>query len=149
VRTEDEWHALCAAMGNPALAADPRFADRASRQRHAAELDALLETWTKPQDAQSLSERLRTRGVAAFKSLNSVDLVSSDHLWRRGFFQHVSDPVRGEMSITGAPWRLSVTPAKVTRSAPRLGEHNDYVFGELLGLSAAERERLVAEKIVY
>ncbi len=149
VRTQDEWHALCAAMGNPALAADPRFVDRAARQQHAAELDVLLEAWTKPQDAQELGERLRARGVAAFKSLNSIDLVSSDHLWRRGFFQHVSDPARGEMSIAGAPWRLSLTPAKITRSAPRLGEHNDYVFGELLGLSEAERERLVAEKIVY
>lgn len=149
VRTDDEWQALCAAMDSPALAADPRFVDRASRQRHAAELDALLEAWTRPQDAHELGERLRARGVAAFKSLNSVDLVSSDHLWRRGFFQRVSDPVRGEMSIIGAPWRLSLTPARVTRSAPRLGEHNDYVFGELLGLSAAERERLVAEKVVY
>ncbi len=149
VRTDPEWHALCAAMNAPALAADARFVDRAARQRHAEELDTLIGTWTSEQDAQDLGERLRARGVAAFKSLNSVDVVSSDHLWRRGFFCHVNDPVRGEMSIAGAPWRLSQTPAKVSRSAPRLGEHNDYVFGELLGLSAAERERLVAEKIVY
>ena len=149
IATDAEWHALCEAMGNAALASDPRFADRAARQTHAQELDTLLADWTRPQGAQELSDRLRACGIAAFKSLNSLDLISSDHLWRRGFYQQVTDAARGEMAIVGAPWRLSQTPATITRSAPRLGEHNDYVFGELLGLSEAERARLVAEKVVY
>lgn len=149
VQTDDEWNALCESMGNPALAGDPRFADGAARRAHAEELDELLAAWTRQQNAQSVSESLRARGVAAFKSLNTIDLVSSEHLWRRGFYQHVTDPVRGEVPIVGAPWRMSLTPPSVSHAAPRLGEHNDYVFGELLGLSAAEREQLVAGKIVY
>ena len=149
VQTEEEWRALCESMENPALASDPRFVDGAARRAHAKALDELLSVWTRQQNAQSVSESLRARGVAAFKSLNTIDLVSSEHLWRRGFYQHVTDPVRGEVPIVGAPWRMSLTPPSVAHAAPRLGEHNDYVLGELLGLSAAERERLVAEKIVH
>jgi crotonobetainyl-CoA:carnitine CoA-transferase CaiB-like acyl-CoA transferase len=149
VRTDAEWRALCAAMGSAALAADPRFVDCRSRVAHASELDQLLETWTKPQDARALSASLQCRGVAAFKSLNSVDLVADDQLWRHGFYQQVTDSAGQQSPTTGAPWRMSLTPTGFTRAAPSLGEHNDYVLGELLGLSASERERLRADKVVY
>jgi crotonobetainyl-CoA:carnitine CoA-transferase CaiB-like acyl-CoA transferase len=149
VQTDEEWRALCESMGFPALIADPRFVHAAARREHAAELDELLSTWTRQQNAQTVSESLRARGVAAFKSLNTIDLVSSEHLWGRGFYRHVTDPVRGEVPVVGAPWRMSLTPPSVSHAAPRLGEHNDYVLGELLGLSPAERERLVADKIVH
>lgn len=149
VRTELEWRSLCDAMGNPALATDPRFVDSGVRRQHTSELDALLSAWTKNQDARALSDTLQSRGVAAFKSMNSVDMVSDEHLWQRGFYQHVADSAQGTMSIVGAPWHMSVTPTTVANSAPRLGEHNDYVLGEVLGLSAAERARLVEQKIVY
>ena len=94
-------------------------------------------------------ELLRERGVAAFKSLSSIDIISDAHLWKRGFYAHVTDSKGGSIPIVGAPWRMSATSASIRRAAPLLGEHNDYVLGELLGLSAAERRRLVAEKIVY
>jgi crotonobetainyl-CoA:carnitine CoA-transferase CaiB-like acyl-CoA transferase len=149
VHTDAEWHALCAAMSNPALTSDARFVDSGSRVQHADELDQLLVAWTKDQDARVLSELLQSRGVAAFKSLNSVDMVSDEHLWQRGFYQQVADRAQGSMSIVGAPWRMSVTSTSVEKSAPHLGEHNDYVFGEVLGLSVAARARLIADKIVY
>lgn len=53
------------------------------------------------------------------------------------------------MPIVGAPWCMSVTSPSVAHAAPRLGAHNDYVLGELLGLSESERRRLVEEKVVY
>jgi crotonobetainyl-CoA:carnitine CoA-transferase CaiB-like acyl-CoA transferase len=76
-------------------------------------------------------------------------MVSDEHLWRRSFYQHAANAAQGSMSIVGAPWRMPVTSTSVTRAAPHLGEHNDYVLGEVLGLSAQEPARLVAEKIVY
>ena len=87
--------------------------------------------------------------ISMFKSLNSIDLISDEHLWQRGFYRHVTDNNERSIPIVGAPWRMSVTPAAVAHAAPLLGEQNDYVLGTLLGLSAEERRRLVANKIVY
>jgi crotonobetainyl-CoA:carnitine CoA-transferase CaiB-like acyl-CoA transferase len=147
VRTDQEWQALCAAMGRPALAG--KYADPRSRHVSSHELDQILASWTRTQDARELGARLRDQGVCAFKSLSSIDLVSDEHLWQRGFYPHVTDNKQRSIPIVGAPWQMSATPAVIQRAAPTLGEHNDYVLGELLGLSAQERQRLVEQKVIY
>jgi crotonobetainyl-CoA:carnitine CoA-transferase CaiB-like acyl-CoA transferase len=149
VRTDEEWRAVCEVMGQPALARDPRYADARARQSNSRELDGIVQAWTGNQDARELSQALQHKGIAAFKSLSSIDLVSDEHLWQRGFYAHVTDSKQRSVPIVGAPWRMSVTPTAIAHAAPLLGEHNDYVLGELLGLSAGERQRLVEEKIVY
>jgi crotonobetainyl-CoA:carnitine CoA-transferase CaiB-like acyl-CoA transferase len=149
VQTDEQWRALCEAMGEPALGADRRYADRRARQANVHELDSTLAAWTAGKSARELSTELQLKGVAAFKSLNSIDLVSDEHLWRRGFYSHVTDNKQRSIPIVGAPWRMSVTSPSIKRAAPLLGEHNDYVLGELLGLSAEERQRLITQKIVY
>ena len=147
VRSDREWRALCEAMEQPALAA--RYADAHARRLNARELDQTLAAWTRGRSARELGSDLQRRGVAAFKSLNAIDLVSDETLWERGFYSHVTDHAQRSIPIVAAPWRMSVTPASIERSAPNLGEHNDYVLGELLGLSAEQRQRLVADKVIY
>jgi len=149
VPSDEAWRALTDAMGRPELAADRRYADSGSRCRAAEELDRLLGAWTRGQDADELSARLRERGIAAFKSVNSIELIADAQLWQRDFYHAVMDSLQCETPIAGAPWRMSVSNPSVERAAPRLGEHNDYVLGDLLGLSESERQRLVDEKIVY
>ena len=149
VRTDEEWVALCKIMGEPALAMDPRYADAQSRRVNSRELDKLLASWTQTRDTHEIGRALRGGGVAAFKSLSSIDLISDELLWQRGFYTHVTDSKSRSIPIVGAPWRMSATPASIHRAAPLLGEQNDYVLGELLGLSVGERQRLVAEKVVY
>ena len=68
---------------------------------------------------------------------------------RFGSRRHVTDRAQRSIPIVGAPWRMSATPPSMSRAAPQLGEQNDYVLGELLGLSAEQRQRLVAEKVIY
>jgi crotonobetainyl-CoA:carnitine CoA-transferase CaiB-like acyl-CoA transferase len=147
VRTDEEWGALCAAMHEPDLAA--RYPDSTSRQAHSPQLDAIVANWTRSQEAHQLEAQLGQHGVAAFKSLSSIDLVSHEHLWNRGFYTHITDHKQRSVPIVGAPWKLSATPAVIQRAAPTLGEHNDYVLGELLGLSAQERQQLVEQKVIY
>jgi crotonobetainyl-CoA:carnitine CoA-transferase CaiB-like acyl-CoA transferase len=149
VQNDEEWRALCEVMGHPALATDPRYLDAGARQTHVRELDETLTAGTRSKNARELSAALQARGVAAFKSLNSIDLVSDENLWRRGFYCHVTDHKQRSIPIVGAPWHMSVTAPSLERAAPLLGEHNDYVLGKLLGISPEERQRLVAQKIVY
>ncbi len=149
VGTDQQWRKLCDAMEQPALANDPRFVDLKTRQANREALDRILSAWTHDKDARGLSNSLQEIGVSAFKSLNSIDLVSEDHLWQRGFYTHVIDNRNRVVSTLGAPWQLSRTPARVEHAAPLLGEQNDYVLGTLLGLSAEERQRLVDAKIIH
>ncbi len=137
VQSDQEWRALCEAMEQPALAT--RYADAQARRLNVRELDETLAAWTRSRIARELGGELQRRGVAAFKSLNAIDLVSDETLWQRGFYSYVTDHAQRSIPIVGAPWRMSATPASIERSAPKLGEHNDYVLGELLGLSVEQR----------
>lgn len=141
VPSEAAWRALCAAMTRPELADDPRFASLAARKENEAALDELLTGWTRAQDAKELAASLQVHGIAAAKSANSLDLVADDHLWARGFYRYVTDGAGETKATVGPAWQLS-DGAEITDGAPRLGEHNDYVFGEIMGLPQAEQERL-------
>jgi crotonobetainyl-CoA:carnitine CoA-transferase CaiB-like acyl-CoA transferase len=148
VSTDADWTALCGSLRARDLASDARFSCPAGRERSAAALDLTLSARTREHDAATLAATLRGAGVAAFKSLNSLDVVSSDHLWETGFYRMVSDPQDGSRPIVGAPWRFSRDEAEIARGAPRLGEHNAYVYCDLLGLPRERLDRLVAEGVV-
>ncbi len=144
VPTDAAWRVLAEQMGCPELASSAGYATLAGRKANEAALDRLLADWTAAQDAQKLSDKLQTVGLAAAKSQSSVDLVADSHLWGRGFYTEVTDSEGESRTIVGPGWKMS-RGAAITQAAPRLGEHNDYVFGEILGLSVAEQQKL-AEK---
>ena len=140
IPSDAAWKTFAAAMGHGALADHPHFKTHADRKMHEVELDNVVASWTAGHDARELATMLQTRGIAASKSQNTIDLTSDEHLWARQFYRMVPDG-DGERPILGPSWRMS-NEAKVTAGAPRLGEHNAYVLGEVLGLSAEEQQRL-------
>jgi crotonobetainyl-CoA:carnitine CoA-transferase CaiB-like acyl-CoA transferase len=144
VASDAEWQALCGAIGADA-GRYPRLADRLAN-RHA--LDAELGALTKGHDALELGEQLRAVGVPAFRSASSVDLCSDDYLWARGSYRMVSDHKHGSRPIIGPSWRMTPDEAKIERGAPAIGEHNDYVYRELLGLSAERVADLTLRKVI-
>ena len=77
------------------------------------------------------------------------EIVKDRHVLARGIIEEVEHPLMGKKKVLGPPWRLSKTPARVIRHGPLLGQHNDYVLGELLGMSKEEIERLTAEQVLY
>ena len=148
VSSDTAWHALCAAMEQPALADDERFKTLAARKANEAALDSLISKWTRGQNAQMLAATLQARGIAAAKSANSLDLVADDHLWARGFYRYVTDGAGETKATVGPAWHIT-DGADISDGAPRLGEHNAYVFGEILGLSAAEQQRLALAGVIH
>ena len=139
--SEMAWRALARAMGEPGLGDEARFRTLADRKASEAELDSLVSQWTRGGDAGTLADALQAAGVAAAKSATSVDLVADGHLWARGFYRDVTDRSGASRPIVGPSWRMSEA-AQITDGAPQLGQHNAYVFGEILGLSAAQQKRL-------
>lgn len=143
VSSDAAWAGLCEAMGQPAFVQDARFRDLAARKANEDALDALLAAWTVGRDAASLSAELQERGVAAAKSQSSVDLMADPHLWGNGFYREVQTGAGDTRNIVGPSWKMS-REAAITTGAPRLGEHNAYVLGDLLGLPP-ERQQELAE----
>lgn len=141
VASDEQWSALAGAMAQPELAEHPGYGSHAARKAHEEELDSLVSAWTATYDAAELARELQGRGVAAARSQSSLDLISDPHLWGRGFYQEVSDPAGQSKTTTGPSWKMS-RAATVTSAAPRLGEHNAYVLGEILGLSEHEQREL-------
>jgi benzylsuccinate CoA-transferase BbsF subunit len=137
VETDEEFAALARVIGRPELAADPRFVDAASRKRNETELDAIVSGWTRVRDRDLIANTLARAGVAAAPSRDALDLFHDPHLQARGAFVEVDQPGVGPRRFAGPPWTMSgggVEP----RHAPMLGEHNDYVLRQILGMTEAE-----------
>lgn len=149
VATNDEFKSLCQVIGHPEWATDERFADSFSRWHTQAELDKLIEIWTVNHTHTEVTQMLQEAGVAAAPSCNSEDLWNDPHLRQRGFWTEVDHPILGRKTAIDTVWKLSGTPLEVNRPAPLFGEHNQYVFGELLGLSDSEIEKLKKEKAIF
>lgn len=148
VADDAEWQALCGILNAETLAADPRFTTLAQRLENRHALDAALGERTAGETAADLADRLRHAGVPAFRSQSSIDLCSDDYLWAREGFRMVADHRNGSRPIIGPSWRITPDPAAVERGAPLLGEHNDYVYREILGLPQVQLDDLIARKIV-
>jgi formyl-CoA transferase len=92
---------------------------------------------------------LQNVGVAAVPVMNVEDQYFDPHFKERETYIELQHPLIGLEVLYGIPWRLSDTPGRIRRVAPSLGEHNSYVFGELLGLPAKEIAQLAEDKIIY
>ena len=149
VATDEEWVALCQAMGNPEWASDGLFSDSSSRWQNQEHLDRLIGEWTINHSHYEVMERLQAHGVAAMPSFSAEELFSDPHLREREIATEVNHPVMGKQVVLNPPWKLSETPARVEKASPLLGEHNEYVFGELLGMPRQEITRLIDEQVIY
>lgn len=150
VGSDAEWRGLLQVMERADLAADVRFASALARRENRHALDALLSDWTSAQDAEAAAARLQAAGVCAHVSWNTADIVSDPHLRCRGAIVDVAEPDGRMRAAVGLPVKLPASPeAGVERGTPALGEHEEYVFGELLGIGSAECAELVEAKVIY
>jgi crotonobetainyl-CoA:carnitine CoA-transferase CaiB-like acyl-CoA transferase len=139
---ETQWRALCGALGDPAMAADPRWRDAAARKAHEDELDARIGAWCAGRERWEVTRALQAVGVPAFPSLSNEELLDDPHLNARGLFTEWPHAEVGVRKLVGAPWHLARRANGLAHAAPLLGEHTDSVLERVLGLSAAERARL-------
>jgi benzylsuccinate CoA-transferase BbsF subunit len=123
IHNDEEFAALARVIGQPALADDPLFADGASRKQNEAELDSIIEAWTRERDRDWMGEEFCRAGIAAAPSREARDLYADPHLKERGAFVTIEHPELGPLELIRPPWIISgCTPP--TSHAPLLGEHN-------------------------
>ncbi len=148
VSSNAQWQALCALVPGAPWAGDARHASLAGRQTSAAQIDAALARWTATQPRDELVARLRAAGIASSPVLSVQEQWHDPHLAARGVKTRVTIPFYGEEDMFRAPWVFSDFAPHIERCGPALGEHNDFVFGELLGLPAAEIAELKAAGVI-
>ena len=150
VRTDAEWRALTRLMGQPRLSTDPRFAAVPDRLVNRRLLDTLVSDWTVTMPPDAAATLLQSAGIGAHASWTAADIVADPHLGERGAIVEVTEPDGRGRAAVGAPMRLSKSPEiGIARGTPKLGEHEDYVFGELLCMSSSERQELQDERVIY
>ncbi len=148
IADDDEWGRFCYAADHRDWFEDPRFGDSCKRWKNQGELDMLIEKWTKDRNDYEVMDLLQKAGVAAVVSFDTTQLSTDPHLKDRGFIQRIEHPVIGSIDVLGVPWKVSGTRPIMPR-APLMGEDNEYVLRELLGMSSDEIKHLEENKIVY
>jgi len=148
VEDEASWKSLVDAMGNPDWAEAPEFASLADRLANIELLHEQIDRWTTESDDRELAARLQRAGVAAAPVLNVGDLLDDPHFRARGTFIEVDHPLGFRETIYGSYVKLSHTPVTV-RPGPVIGQDNEHVFKNSLGLSDDRYAELVEQKVIY
>jgi benzylsuccinate CoA-transferase BbsF subunit len=148
VFTEDEWKAFCKVIGNPPWTKDKKFATLSQRKKNEDELDRLVEEWAMKKSPEKVMMLMQKAGVAAGVVNDGEDLQTRDpQLKERGFYVYLDHPEAGRIAHDGLTFALSATPGEIRR-APLLGEHNEYVYREVLGLSEDEVNQLITDGVL-
>ena len=148
VETEEEWSSFCKVIGKTELINDERFSDAYGRWENQDELDKIIDEWAINYDPFEIMKKLQEAGIAASPRYTSRDLFEDEHLKERNFARKINHPVIGERTVIAEPWKYSTLSFNIGYG-PLLGEHNDYIFGELLGLSTDEVKKLVEEEVIF
>lgn len=133
---------LAQAMGRSDLAEDERYATHGARGAHQAELDNLINDWTKTIPLDDLEARMNEYGVPCGLIYKAEDMMQDEHFKAREALVKVDHPDFGPITMQNVAPRLSETPGKVRHVGPALGEHNSYVFGQILGISDDQQASL-------
>lgn len=136
------------AVGRPELTTDPRFAEAQQRLRNAAEIDAVMAEWIGRHTLEEAMDVFIKAEVAAAPVYDAEQLLADSQLVARGVYQSYPDPELGEMRIQGPVPRFSATPGRVNHLGPPLGDDNDAVYGDLLGLDADARRSLHEKGVI-
>jgi len=146
--TDEEWGSFSRVIGNLAWANDLRFATLAGRKQNEDELERLLEEWTVNYSTEEVMNQLQRAGVAAGVLENGEDLLERDpQLKHRCFFGELDHPEAGKYCTPRPSFILSKCPGELER-APLIGEHNEYVLKEILGITDEEIAELIIAGVV-
>jgi benzylsuccinate CoA-transferase BbsF subunit len=145
---EEEWKGLCDAMQNPSWTKDSKFSTFVSRKENEDELETLIAQWTANYDRDDLVTMLQNAGVPSGPVQDASDLVDRDpQLRERGSFVKLNHQVIGNCNHPVPPVKLSKSPSQV-KTSPCLGEHNEYVYLELLAIPDEEFVELLNDGVL-
>jgi formyl-CoA transferase len=139
---------LSAAMGQPELAEDPRYASHHARGERQAELDDMIGRWTETLTAEELITLMEENGVPVGKIYRAPDMLEDPHFKAREAIVRVMHPELGELAMQNVVPKLSLTPGSVRSCGPDMGQHNAEIYAGLLGISGEQMAQLSRDGII-
>jgi len=146
--TDQHWLNILDAAGRQELKADPRWQTMHGRSAYLDEINAIVSAWTSGLTKAEAAEQARKFRIPV-APVREVDEVMNDrHMHERGMLEWVDHPDLGRVVLPRSPLRVHGTEMAPTLPSPRLGQHNDEIFGGWLGLSNEELESLRREGVI-
>lgn len=148
ISTQEEWQSFCTAIEKPEWLEDARFSQFEARKQNEEELERLISQWTSKHTPDEIMKILQAAGVPAGTVQTSEGLFNDPQLRHRQHFRPLHHKVIGVHHYHAPAYRLSKTPCQLKKAGPTLGEDNEYVYKEILGLSDDEIAELVIEGVI-
>ncbi len=145
VASEEQWQRFCNVLRDLPWIGDDKFRTLLARKTNEDELDGLIGEWTRDLTAEQVTTMLQDSGIPAGGVQRGQELLQDPQFKHRQHYQVLNHPEIGPHSYNSPAYRLSRTPAELKRPAPCLGEHNLYVYKELLGMSDDEIAEMVID----
>ncbi|TAK36483.1 MAG: CoA transferase [Chloroflexota bacterium] len=148
VSGDHEWRQFCKAIGNPAWTEEPIFADSYQRLQHRNGLDQRVTEWTQQHSSYEVMQLLQEVGVAAMPCVSTEERFLDPHITERRVYLDYEHPVTGVDWISNLPFRFSSSPCDIRRPSPQMGEHNEYVCVDLLGMTREDVAQLTERGVL-
>jgi crotonobetainyl-CoA:carnitine CoA-transferase CaiB-like acyl-CoA transferase len=145
--TDEEWQRFCLAIGNPAWAKDLKFSTLTGRKANEDELDRLVADWTVNFTAEEVMAKMQVAGIGAGVVQTIEDLYRDPQLEHRHHFWPLKHPEIGKQKYRAPGFRLSLTPTELRQAAPCIGEHNEYIYNKILGITDGDFVQLMASGV--
>ena len=145
--TDPQWQKVLQAMGREDLTGEQRYATRESRTKNMDEVDGLVQAWCKEKTVEDVFAILKKFQVPC-SHLPTFDQVAATPLLNREMIIEVDQPISGKVKLIGWVYTMSKTPGDRKKIIPAVGEHNQEIYGGLLGMDAQERQKLKEEGVI-
>ncbi|MDG2278115.1 MAG: CoA transferase [Pseudomonadales bacterium] len=145
---DNVWQRLAKIMGGIALAEDKRFLKSRDRIKRADELERLLGDWIQSRSFEDIERQLVAAGVPVGGIYRAEDIAQDPHYRARDSLIEVEDAEQGTITMPGVVPKLSETPGSVEWTGPKLGAHNEEIYGDLLGKGIDDLADLASRGII-
>ena len=145
--TPEMWNGVLRVIGREDLLGDPRYTSPVERNKRGEEVTAMVRAWTEKHDKFEAMKKMAEAGVPCSAVFDSANILADDHLRERGMVVTIDHPTRGKMTMPGCAVQLSKSPVEV-RPAPLLGQHNEAIYEEMLGLTPGEVAELKVDGVI-
>ena len=142
------WKRMATMMGVPELGDDPRYNSHVARGERQAELDDMIGEWTSQFTSRQVLDKCEEHGVPAGNIYRTPEMLDDPHFAAREAIVDVPHPRHENFKMQNVAPKLSETPGEIEWVGPELGQHNEEVYGELLGMDSARRSELVERGII-